>query len=452
MNAGVPIGRLFGTEVRAHWTWVFLLALTTVVFGSGLSARTDIGFDAVSGWTTAVVCAVLLFASVAVHELAHVYMARRNGVGGSVVVVQVLGGTYLMEVHAKTPSQELRVAIAGPLASLAMFAVFGGFGIALDILWGGPPPAPIVITCATVVGELIGVFNLFLAAINMVPGYPMDGARVVHALAWSRTGLETSGNAAASRVGRWTGLAAIAIGAVIAPMTDWWPGLALVVAGWMLVGSSRLLDRRALLQGLLAGALVSDAADVDLARIPPQLTLDVFAGQYLAEGLGTVALVERGQELLGLIGTSQIRRIPRRNWASMHTEQAMVPLAKVPWIAADLELWPALELLERSGLDALLIGTGLPVSAMLTRRSATRLIRERVEEQARQLAAAKSLVAAQVWRGFRGRPGPGAGPGSEAASGPGTTAGSDSSEPAPPSAGEPPSDDDRDDQPPAELR
>ena len=119
----------------------------------------------------------------------------------------------------------------------------------------------------------------------------------------------------------------LGVGAII--FVDLWPGLALLVAGWLLVGSSRLLDRRLFLQGLIAGAHVSDAADSDTARIPPQLTLDVFAGEYLGERLGGAALVERGEELLGLIGTAQIRRIPRRNWPAMRTEQAMATKAQI---------------------------------------------------------------------------------------------------------------------------
>ena len=98
-----------------------------------------------------------------------------------------------------------------------------------------------------------------------------------------------------------------------------------------------------------------------------------------------------------MIGTAQIRRVPRRNWPLMRTEQAMVPLASVPRISGDAELWQARETLERSGLDALLIGTGEQVSALLTRRSAAHLIRERAEEYAKRSAAAMPP------RGFFGR-------------------------------------------------
>jgi hypothetical protein len=176
----------------------------------------------------------------------------------------------------------------------------------------------------------------------------------------------------------------MALGVSVVVLVDLLPGAALVLAGWLLVGSSRILDRRLMLQNLIAGARVSDAADSDFARLPPQLTLDVFAGEYLGEKLGAAALVERGEELLGLIGTMQIRKIARRNWPAMRTEQAMIPLASVPRTTGDAELWPVLETLERSGLDAVLIGTDGDVSALLTRRSAGQLIRERAEQQARE--------------------------------------------------------------------
>jgi hypothetical protein len=175
------------------------------------------------------------------------------------------------------------------------------------------------------------------------------------------------------------------LGALLIPVTEVWPGLTLIIAGWLLVGSSRMLDQRAMIRSLIAGARVIDAADLDPARVPPQLTLDVFAGDFLGERLGGAALVERGDELLGLIGTLQIRRIPRKSWTMTRTEQAMVPVVNVPRTSGDADLWPALEALERSGLDAFLVGPVGQGSALLTRRSASQLIRERAQARAVEL-------------------------------------------------------------------
>jgi CBS domain-containing protein len=156
------------------------------------------------------------------------------------------------------------------------------------------------------------------------------------------------------------------------------------------MGSSRILDRRSVLQSLISGLRVSDAEDEDPARVPPQLTLDVFAGEYLTERLGAAALVERGTELLGLIGTVQIRRVPRRSWTRTRTEDAMVSIANVPTLAGDSDLWSALEVLERSGLDALLVSTGGSeggASVLMSRRSAAKIVHQKAEERQRELIA-----------------------------------------------------------------
>jgi len=397
MNSGVPLGRLFGAEIRAHWTWIFVLALVTVYFGAGLSQQTEAGFNVAFGWGAAIACAILVFGSVTVHELGHVWVARRNGFGGNVAVVQLLGGTYLMETRPKNAGQELRSALAGPIISLAVMGVFAAVVAVTEVGWGvldasNPASAgiPTGVIAASFVGQVLALFNLFLACTNLLPAYPMDGARVVHAIAWARSGREDRAMAVSSRIGRFVGIAIMMLGAALIPIVDVWPGVMLILAGWLLVSSSRILDRRAMLQALMAGMKVSDAIDDDPALIPPQLTLDVFAGDYLGERMGGVALVERDHEIVGMIGTSQIRRIPRRNWTTIRTEQAMVPIAKVPRTSGDADLWGALEALERSGLDGLLVGTDAQTTTLLTRRSAAKVIRERA--QARALALNASMV------------------------------------------------------------
>jgi Zn-dependent protease len=383
----VPLGRIFGTEIRAHWSWIPILAFITVVFGLELTSGGASDWPGPMAWAAAIATAVLVFASVTAHELAHVAVARRNGMEGSVVVVQLLGGNFVMEVRPKTPGQEFRTALAGPALSLVAAVILGAAGAVLTYGAIDIDRAPQGLQAIEFVIVMVCVFNAFLGFVNLIPGYPMDGARIFHAVAWHRTGQEAAATAAAVRLGRYVGGGLMVTGAFTLAVADPFAGLGLVIAGWLILGSSRLLDRRALLQGLVAELHAGDATDPDPARVPPQLTLDVFAGAYLGELLGTAALVERGAELLGLIGTAQIRRIPRRSWTSTRTEEVMVPIANVPRVTADTGLWAALETLERSGLDALLIGTAGSDSAVVTRRSAARLIHAKAEEQQREKLA-----------------------------------------------------------------
>jgi CBS domain-containing protein len=303
-----------------------------------------------------------------------------------VVVVQLLGGPYVMEVKPKTPGEEIRISAVGSAFSLLLSLAFGFVAVGLSVGPFNIDQAPDGLQAIQFVASMVAIFNLMLCVINLVPGYPMDGARLLHGLVWSRTGSEETGTAATVRIGRYTGILLMMLGATAVALLDAAAGLALIVAGWMMMASSRTMDRRRSLQGLVAGLHVSDAEDTEAARVPPQLTLDVFAGSYLAERVGAAALVERGTELLGLIGTAQIRRIPRRSWTLTHTSDAMVPIAKVPTVAGEMDLWSALEVLERSGLDALLIAAAVPV-ALVTRQSAAKVVHERVEERQREMIA-----------------------------------------------------------------
>ena len=381
------LGRIFGTEVRAHWTWVLILAFIAVIFGMDLSDGTAAVWPIGLAWGASIATAALVFASVAAHELAHVKVARRNGQVVPVLVVQLLGGPYVMEVKPKTAGEEIRIAAAGSVFSLVLALAFGLVGGVLLLAPFDIDRAPAGLQAVQFVATMLAVFNVMLGLINLIPGYPMDGARILHGIVWARTRNEEAGTAAAIRVGRYTGMAFMVLGGVVIAVLDAVIGLALVVAGWLMMGSSRVLERRRSLQTLVEGLHVSDAEETDAAHIPPQLTLDVFAGEYLADRLGAAALVERGSELLGLIGTSQIRRIPRRNWTLTHTADAMVPIANVPSVSGDLDLWSALEVLERSGLDALLVAVGLPGAALVTRRSAAKVVHQRAEERQRELLA-----------------------------------------------------------------
>lgn len=395
--SGLTLGRVFGTEIRAHWTWVLILAFIAVVFGMDLSDGTAASWSVGLAYGSSIATAALVFLSVAAHELAHVKVARRNGQEIPVVVVQLLGGPYVMGVNPKTPGEEIRISAVGSVFSLLLSLAFGFVAVGLSVGPFNIDQAPDRLQAIQFVTSMVAIFNLMLCVINLVPGYPMDGARLLHGLVWARTGSEETGTAATIRIGRYTGILLMMLGATSIALLDAVAGLALLVAGWMMMASSRTMDRRRSLQGLVAGLHVSDAEDTEAARVPPQLTLDVFAGSYLGERLGAAALVERGSDLLGLIGTAQIRRIPRRSWTLTHTADAMVPIADVPTVSGEMDLWSALEVLERSGLDALLVAAAAPV-ALVTRQSAAKVVHQRVEERQREMLA-QGLAGRGRWRG-----------------------------------------------------
>ncbi len=416
MNWSLPLGRVFGTEVRAHWSWVLILAFVAVVLGTDLSVEGSLplGWNQTWAWSTALVGSAGIFASVVVHELGHIVVARRNGMPRPAIVIQLVGSSYSVDARPSGPGAEFRVAASGSALSFVLALLFGGVTLALS---AGPvniDSAPLALQALQFVAFVLALFNGLLGVINLVPGYPLDGAQIAHAILWRRTGDEAKAAEGTVQVSRYVGLGLIGIGVVLVFVADPSLGLCVSLAGWMIAGSSKALDRRSQLRDLVAGLVAGDAIDTDVAVVPPQLTLDVFAAEYLGERSGTAALVERGGEVLGIVGSNQIRRVSRRAWGNTHTQQAMVPIGSVPVVARDSDLWSALEILERAGLDALVV-TGDPTAAaaeptaaaesethrpvLITRRAAAVKVRERAQARQREL-----LSAAQTKKGrFRGR-------------------------------------------------
>lgn len=384
---GFTVGRIFGTDVRVHWSWILILALFAVGLGVALGDGSVASFSVPTAWGASIAFAALVFASVTAHELAHVKVARRNGGQVPVVVIQLFGGPYIMEVKPRTAGEEFRIAVAGSALSLAVALLAGAVGAVLAFAPVNIDQAPAALQAVYIVAVLVSGFNVMLCLINLVPGYPLDGARAFHAIVWQRTGREEAATAATIRVGRYLGFSLFGAAVITFVFVDLIVGLCLFIAGIVMINSSSLMGKRSLLQGLVSGLHVSDAEDAEPARVPPQLTLDVFAGEYLADRLGAAALVERGSELLGLIGTMQIRRIPRRFWPRTRTEQAMVKIDDVPRVAGDTDLWAGIEMLERSGLDALVVATAGPDTLLMTKRSAGMVLRERFMERQREMAA-----------------------------------------------------------------
>ena len=382
LTGGVPIAKVFGVEVRVHVSWVLILAIITLGVGGQFEVL-HAAWPAEVLWLASGAIALLFFASVVVHELAHAFVARRRGLGGGVVTLLFFGGTTAVGREPRRPSDEAVIAAAGPLASLGIvaicIAVWQGLGRAAGTIGaagsgGGSDAAEAISESALV----LGVLNLLLAAINLLPVYPLDGGRLTRAALWRAYGDERRANRGVAIVGRWVGLLLVGGGFALALAGDFLDGLLLALSGWFLAGAGRALERHAALEAMLTGVSVESVMDRDLPSVAPQLTLDTFAAQYLADTDATSLPVIRDDSLLGLIGVSQLRRVPRKSWATTRAGDVMISPPALPTLAPEDDLWPALERLRRTGLDGLPVMRGQELLGILTRRSIVTAIQDRM--------------------------------------------------------------------------
>jgi Zn-dependent protease/CBS domain-containing protein len=372
--SGLPVARLFGIEIRLALSWVFVIAIVTVTIGGQLRAIQPEAPELLA-WVIGGMASLGFLVATVAHELAHALVARRVGMDVPVISVHFIGGPAVVDVRAPTPRGEAAVALAGPLVSLAI----GGGAVLIAFAVAAFGLNSVVAELIADVAFLVGSLCLVLAAVSIIPAYPLDGGRLVRAIAWARTGSDRRGAKAAGTVGRGIGWILIGSGLAVILVGEAGNGVMIALIGWFLGASSRSVDRWLLLDALVSGVRVDEAMEPELDTIGPQLTLDTFGSQVLDGTLGPVLPVVRDDVLLGMIGSGQLRSVPQRDWPSTRTADVMIDAAELPSLRPDETLADGLERLRTSQLEGLPVLDGTKIRGMLTRRSIAVTLRARAD-------------------------------------------------------------------------
>ena len=354
-----------------HLSWAFVLAIIIVSAVSQI-AELEPSVPEPARWAIGAAVAAAYVVSALVHELAHAVVARRAGVENRVLVVLFFGGTTAPGIEASTPRDEVAIALAGPAASLGLGLGLVVLGTVLTV-FAGTIEAVGQITIA------VGLLNILLGGINLLPAFPMDGGRLVQGLAWARTGDPTRGTRVAARSGRVLGWIVTGFGLAAVVLVSPLDGLMLALLGWFLTSAARQVERRALFDELLEGVPASDALERDAPEVGAGLTLDTFAGRMLDGTVSTSLPVMRDQELVGIVSASQLRRVRRQRWTELRAEDLMTALDALPRIAPETSLRSVFEELRRSGLEALPVMDVTGLTGIVTRRGVLEALRSRAE-------------------------------------------------------------------------
>ena len=344
---GLRLGSIGGFPLRIDLSWVILFFLvlwsfTTAVFPAavpGLARSHYLGMG--------LAASLLFFGSLVAHEVAHAVVARRSGVPVEGISLFLLGGMARTRKEAATPGDELRIAIAGPLASLALAAVLAAFwGAAAATGSGGP---------VTGVLRYVAFLNLALALFNLLPGFPLDGGRVFRAIVWAATGDVTRATRTASTTGRLIGYALVLLGLVAAFTGNVVGGLWMVFIGWYLRQAALSGLEQHVLRSLLARVLAADAMTPAPVTVTPELSLRSLLDDYLlGRGYASLPVLEQGRAI-GIVTLPQLRAVPDGQWPARTVREVMLPLTPSLSVAPDTTLLEAIERLGGSPVRRILV-------------------------------------------------------------------------------------------------
>ena len=369
---GVPVARVFGIEIRVQLGWVFVLALIGALAVDQIQTASA-GIEPVVAWLLGGLVAAGFFVSSTIHDLVHALVARSRGLAVQAIAISFFGGSTPLDPTAPSARDDLVIALSGPLASLLVAGACGVLGIAAAAAGGGE-------TLITVIAAML-VLNLLLGGVNLVPAYPLDGGRVVRAIAWARSGSERTGWRAAAMSGRVTGLVAIGFGFVAIAFGGIWNGGMIALSGWFLVLSSRSIADLVRVDDLIGGLTVSDAMEPATVTVQRSLTLDTFAGQLLDGSAPTLAVpVVEGDGVVGLVGLRQVRGVRRDRWPTTHVEDVMVRPPRLRFLKPDDVLAPSVAAMGRAMVDGLpVVGPDGQLAGVVTRAGVRALAAKRRE-------------------------------------------------------------------------
>ncbi|MEO5919129.1 MAG: site-2 protease family protein [Candidatus Limnocylindrales bacterium] len=361
---GLPIARIVGIEIRVQLGWVFVVAMVAALAVIQVSGTVpSLGWTV--QWILGGVVGIAFFASALLHDLGHALVARRRGIVVESILVSFFGGATPADPSSTIARDDLAIAASGPLVSTILGLALGAIGLGIGTFESD---------LAAAIGEilaLLGALNLLVGLVNLIPAYPLDGGRIVRALAWWRSGSLARGWRAAATSGRLAGLVLLVLAAGLLLSGDVANGAMLGLSGWFLVLSSRAIRERQRVDSLIGTLVVSDAMERSQMVVSPHLTVDTLAGQLIAKDSETTAVpVSDGASIVGMLGVRDVRRLRRSAWTTTRVGDVMAKPPKMVVLQPDLSLIAGLEQLQRTGLDGLPVLDGADLVGVLTRRSA----------------------------------------------------------------------------------
>ncbi len=359
------VGRIAGVAVRVDSSWVVIALLITY----SMYLRFSILYKSLSTGAAvgvAILAAVLFFGSVLIHELAHALVSRARGIRVQDITLFLFGGATRARVESRGPGDEFLIAVVGPLTSGLLAALFW----AVEVFARGALPRP-----------LIGMFgylalvNLLLAAFNLVPGFPLDGGRLLRSVIWRATGSFRRATRIASLAGQAVGWLLVAGGVAFLLGGNLAGGIWFTFIGWFLVQAARASYQELQVRQMLRGVQAQDVMADNLLRIPPDLTLQDAVDRYFMRYDHSAFPVDERGRTIGLLTLRKVRQVPSDQWPASWVRDHMVPLGDQVVVPLDAPMDQVMAKLEDGGAGRVLAAQDGEVVGIITPSDLTRWLR-----------------------------------------------------------------------------
>jgi Zn-dependent protease/predicted transcriptional regulator len=343
-KGSIGIGKISGIKINIDYSWFFIFLLVTWSLGGSYFPATFPHWSIVQSVSAGLVTSLLFFASVLAHELGHSITAQRHGIPVNSITLFIFGGLARISREPESSSVEFKIAIAGPLTSLALGIIFWALNILL--------PSPRFDGVAEIAFWL-GMTNIILAVFNLLPGFPLDGGRVLRAIIWKLGKDPQKATKWVSNIGRVISYLMIATGIVLFFMGYTLNGLWLAFIGWFLNSAASGSSRQISLQQELQKYTAAELMNTNYIKIPSSISIEDMYNEYISSNKKSYLVVTSGSETLGLVNMHLVRNLDKKQWNIKTASEVMTPVSRLKYLSPEADLISALRLFQQERVDQL---------------------------------------------------------------------------------------------------
>jgi Zn-dependent protease/predicted transcriptional regulator len=373
MKAHIKLGRIFGVAIGLHYSWIIIALLVTLSLRAQFAMEYP-NWGGSTTWGIAIITGLLFFVSILLHELSHAAVARLRGIPVRAITLFALGGVAQIEKDAADAKSEFWMGIIGPIASIVIGVVCLALAWLLGWNFSAEANSPL-----TAMFMWLGYINIALAVFNMIPGFPLDGGRVLRAVLWWITGDANRSTRIASRVGQLVALGFIMLGILRFFSGAGFGGLWIAFIGWFLLDAARVSGAQVEITERLTGLRVGDVMTRQFATVDANSNLQTFIQEHLLPtGHRCFVVLEQGRPA-GIITPHEVKAIDRARWPYTTVGDVMRSLETLRSVGPERPVAEALEMMGREDVNQMPVVQHGNLAGIISRGHIVRVLQTRAE-------------------------------------------------------------------------
>ncbi len=341
----IRIGRIFKIPVGIDYSWFFIEIIVAWMLSTGYFPHEFPGWSKALYWSAGIITSILLFASVLLHEIGHALVARLFKIEVKNIRLLIFGGVAQFEKEPEKAAPEFWIAAAGPVVNLILA------GLLYSLL-----PLMVHMVHNEVLASVckyLAYINLILGLFNLIPGFPLDGGRVLRAMFLVVNHDFRKSTIIAASIGRLIGFLFIILGFMMSVGGNIMDGLWLIFIGWFLDTSASAQIQRGNLRSILMNYRVQDAMNPNYAVIPSDETIKTLMDYHIIGEGRRYIVVEEGKQPAGLLTLHHVRHIPQEQWEELHVKDSYLPFSQLRTLEPKTNLWEAFNEMQSDGVNQL---------------------------------------------------------------------------------------------------